>query len=74
MLIPRGRLFAWMKLSSSVACCVWVRQFATVLVPSVSGQPAMVAGYGFVSVSAPANVEAYWMLLGIESVYCVVIA
>ncbi len=43
-------------------------------VPSVTGQPETVAGYGFVSVSAPANVELYWMLFGTESVYCVVIA
>ena len=51
--IPRGRLFAWMKLSSSVASWVCVRQLATVFVPSVSGQPATVAGNALVSVDTP---------------------
>ena len=71
---PRGRLLAWMKLSSSVASCVSVRQLATVCVPSVVGQPAIVAGKAVVSVAAPAKVCWYWMNVFVESSYCVSVA
>ena len=72
--IPRGRLFAWMKLSSSVASWVCVRQLATVFVPSVTGQPETVAGNALVSVDAPPKVCWYWMNVFVESLYCVSVA
>ena len=53
---------------------VCVRQFGTVSVPSVVGQPDAVAGNAFVSVSAPPKLCWYWMKVFVESSYCVSVA